>query len=332
MIKEFKSRVEEYIQKIQLTDNHKDLDCMKVDTIGKNGIVTNILKSLTNHDYKDNNKKENIGYVNEIKQTLIKMIAEKKKEIDNVILDMKIKSEYIDVTLPVTDDQAGTRHILSSTIDNISKYFNFRGFNVVDGPEIDSEFYNFDALNIKKTHPARQSCDTFYIHDDWLLRTQTSTMQIREISKKQLPIKMVSLGRVFRCDNVDATHSPVFTQMECLVAGNEPICIGNLKKEMIDFLSFIFDDKDLDVRFRSSYFPFVEPGVEVDCFYNGSWLEIGGAGIVHPNVFSNCGIDGKVYGFAFGLGIERIVMIKNNITDIRLLYDTDVRILRGLSL
>lgn len=332
MISKIQSSIEEYIKEIKTANNHNELNSIKINTLGKNGIIKNLLKDVLDREYDDDVKKNAFDYINKVKQQITQMILKKKTEIDDFIQNSKINLEYIDVTLPVKNNNIGTRHILSSMIEKIRKYFIFRGFDVVDGPEIDREFYNFDALNIKKTHPARQSCDTFYIHDDWLLRTQTSTMQIRELSKKTLPVKMVSIGRVFRCDSVDSTHSPIFTQMECLVAGRDPICIGNLRHELINFLSFIFDNKNIDIRFRTSYFPFVEPGMEVDCLYNGSWLEIGGAGIVHPNVFSNCGIDGKVYGFAFGLGIERIVMIKNNINDIRFLYDTDVRILRGLSL
>lgn len=328
MIKEITNKLNDCLESINKSNTMQELDKIKTVMLGKTGFITCLFKEVSAKEC----NKDLLQAINCAKQSITKALLDKQKNIEDNMLQTKLQSEYIDATLPSYDNAVGTRHILSWTIESICEYYASRGFEVIDGPEIDTEYYNFDALNIKKTHPARQSSDTFYINDDWLLRTQTSTMQIKRLSSGILPVNMISVGRVFRSDAIDATHLPAFTQMECLVADREPVTIGNLKRELIDFLSFVFETDDLDIRFRTSYFPFVEPGVEVDFKFNGRWIEICGAGIVHPNVFKNCGIDGQVYGFAFGVGIERIVMIKHGITDIRYLCDTDTRVLDRLSI
>ncbi|MDR1488478.1 MAG: phenylalanine--tRNA ligase subunit alpha [Holosporales bacterium] len=342
---EIENNLEFWINLIADTKTLEELDKFKTSILGKNGTITSAFK-LISTSFSIEQKKEYGEKINNTKTALEKAIMERKNFLERKFIEEKLINDKLDITLPVANSNIGGGHIISKTIRKIKKYYNSRGFNVCDGPEIDTEFYNFDALNIPKHHPSRQSHDTFYINglENTLLRTQTSTSQIRAMQEKRIPIRMISIGKTYRSDSLDATHSPMFYQLECLVVDRSPITIGNLKSELQKFLAFIFDIKDMDniaMRFRPSYFPFTEPGIEIDCRYSkkggnimlnkdgDKWLEIAGAGIVHPNVYRNSGLGGEtLYGFAYSFGIERLVMLKHGIQDIRSLYDTDIRWLK----
>jgi phenylalanyl-tRNA synthetase alpha chain len=256
--------------------------------------------------------------------------------LDAAALEAKLAAERLDVTQPPRPELAGAIHPLSRTAEEIAAIFSAMGFAIKDGPDIESDWNNFSALNIPSHHPARAMMDTFYLTGGEVLRTHTSPVQIRTMLNEQPPIRIIVPGRTFRSDH-DATHSPMFHQCEGLVIG-EGITLGHLKGCLVDFLSAFFDVPNLPVRLRSSYFPFTEPSMEVDIGWNKKtgeigggtdWLEIGGSGMVHPNVLANCGIDPRQYqGFAFGVGLERITMLKHGIADLRLFYESDVRWLR----
>ena len=250
----------------------------------------------------------------------------------------KMWSERVDVTLPGKKFQIGRIHPLSKVMEEINNIFIGMGFSIVEGPEIETDHYNFEALNIPKNHPARDTQDTFYIDDELLLRTQTSPVQIRVMEKQSPPIRIISPGRVFRSDSVDSTHSPVFHQIEGLVV-DKNITMADLKGTLKLFVDKLYG-KDSQVKFRPHHFPFTEPSAEMDvmCFScqgkgcslckQEGWIEILGCGMVHPKVLRNCGIDPEVYsGFAFGMGLERIVMRRYNIDDLRLFFENDVRFL-----
>ncbi len=331
-----------FINAIKKLNNISEIDLEKSKFLGKSGILTKEFKKLSVLD--GENKISEGKRLNAIKNQVEDAINNQIKIAKQLALNKKLKEENVDITLPV-NKEFGSLHILSYEIRRIKEEYKAHGFLILDGPEVETEFFNFDALNIPKYHPARQSQDTFYIKDfqDTLLRTQTSCVQIRAMQKNALPLSMISIGKVYRNDQLDATHSPMFHQIEGLVVDNKPINIGNLKDALSKFVAFVFDVDSVSLRFRPSFFPFTEPSMEVDCCYsreNGnikinkdgnSWLELGGAGMVHPNVFKYCGIDTEPYGFAFGFGLERLVMLKYGINDIRSLYDTDMRILKHYS-
>ena len=250
----------------------------------------------------------------------------------------KLESEVIDITLPGKKNVIGKRHPLELTIERIKDIFISMGFSVEEGPEVELDYYNFEALNIPKNHPARSEQDTFYINDNVVLRTQTSGVQIRVMEKQKPPIKMISPGKVYRADSVDATHSPIFHQMEGLVVA-KGVTFADLKGTLELFVKKMFGDK-VQTKFRPHHFPFTEPSAEMDatCFVCGGkgcnvckgsgWIEMLGCGMVHPNVLRNCGIDPEEYsGFAFGFGIDRMVMLSYGLDDIRLLYESDMRFL-----
>lgn len=319
----------------------KDLENIKSDILGKSGLLTSAFKYMANlsHDEKKSfGEKLNIS-----KMKIEEAIKIQRKKLEDFLISEKLKNETVDITLPVCFSKVGSRHIISRSISDFRRYYQSRGFLVLDGPEVEDEYHNFDALNIPKHHPARQSHDTFYMDGGFegrLLRTHTSCVQIRTMVERGVPVRMISMGRVYRSDDLDATHSPMFHQIEGLVVDRNPINIGHLKSELKKLVSFFFETDDVSIRFRPSFFPFTEPGMEVDCKYmkkdgkliitseGDRWLELGGAGMVHPNVFEMCGIKSEVYGFAFGFGIERLIMLKHGIQDIRNLYDTDIRILK----
>ena len=329
----------DFIKTIQSLNTIAEIDTEKSKFLGKNGILTKEFKKLSVL-----NTEEKVMFgkkLNTIKNQVEEVINNQIKLVKKLELDKKLKEENVDITLPI-NKEFGSLHILSNEIRRIKNEYKAKGFLILDGPEVETEFFNFDALNIPKYHPARQSQDTFYIEDfdETLLRTQTSCVQIRAMQEKQLPLRMISIGKTYRNDQLDATHSPMFHQIEGLVVDNNPINIGNLKDELSKFVAFVFEVDSVLLRFRPSFFPFTEPSMEVDCCYskeNGNikinkngdkWLELGGAGMVHPNVFRACGITTEPYGFAFGFGLERLVMLKYGINDIRSLYDTDIRLLR----
>ena len=324
----------------------KSLDEIRINSLGKKGSITSHLKNL--RDY-DNASKIQIGsLVNKIKTNINDLIENKILSFKKDILDQRIKNDKIDVTLTSQDRDLGTLHPLSRTIDELSAIFADMGFSIVDGPDIETDYYNFTALNIPQEHPARQEHDTFYLKPDEegkrkVLRTHTSPVQIRTMEKLKLnefdEIRYIIPGRTYRSDH-DATHSPMFHQCEGLVLGKN-INMGHLKGCLIEFCRSYFNENDLPVRFRPSYFPFTEPSAEVDIGCrkekDGSlsigegedWLEILGSGMVHPRVLQGVGIDPNIYqGFAFGMGLERLTMLKYGIPDLRPFYDSDLRWLK----
>jgi len=315
-----------------------ELNDIRVKFLGKKGEITALLRSMSALAQEE---RPRIGkIVNEARAELEQLLAEKTEELSSRALTAKIAAEQIDVTLPGRMAQVGHLHPLTITLNRIKKIFLQMGFTIEEGPEIESDYYNFEALNLPKDHPARDMQDSFYITDDILLRSQTSPVQARTMQKSEpnAPIRMIAPGRVYRRDSYDATHSPMFTQVEGLVI-DKGISFADLKGTLELCLHQLFD-KDAKVRFRPSFFPFTEPSTEVDiscaaCHGAGcrvckgtGWLEILGAGMVHPNVLRMSGYDPEqVSGFAFGMGVERIAMIAYGVDDLRLFYDNDVRFL-----
>lgn len=321
---------------IENAADSSELDALRVQALGKKGELTAVLKQMGGLSAEE---RPVIGQLaNEVRNALEEKLAVRAKELEEEALTKRLESETIDVTMPGTVRKVGHRHPMTKVLNEIRNIFIGMGFSVATGPEIEYDYYNFEALNIPKDHPARDTQDTFYIDDTVLLRTQTSPMQIRVMEKSQPPIRIIAPGRVYRSDEVDATHSPMFHQMEGLVV-DKGITMCDLKGTLDVFAKALYGE-DTVTRFRPHHFPFTEPSAEMDvqchvCHGKGcrlckgeGWIEILGAGMVHPKVLQNCGIDPEVYsGFAFGLGVERIVMRKYNITDMRLLFENDVRFL-----
>lgn len=316
-----------------------ELNEIRVKYLGKKGEITGLLRGLGALSAEDRPRVGQI--VNKAREELEQLIAEKKAALDAAELARKLADEKIDVTLPGRKLPTGNLHPLTLTLNRIKNIFMDMGFSVEEGPEIERDYFNFEALNLPKDHPARDMQDSFYITEEILMRTQTSPVQARTMQAHEpnSPIRMIAPGRVYRRDDYDATHSPMFTQVEGLVI-DEGISFADLKGTLEVFLHKIFSD-DVGVRFRPSFFPFTEPSAEVDiscvmCHGKGcrvckgtGWLEILGAGMVHPHVLEMSGYDPKkVSGFAFGLGVERIAMLSYGIDDLRLFYDNDVRFLK----
>jgi phenylalanyl-tRNA synthetase alpha chain len=277
--------------------------------------------------------------VNDTRAEIEAMLEVTKKKMEGAIREAKMKEEVIDVTLPAKKNLVGHRHPNTIALEEVERIFIGMGYEVVEGPEVENDYYNFEALNIPKNHPTRDEQDTFYISEDIVLRTQTSPVQVREMEKGKLPIRMLAPGRVFRSDEVDATHSPSFHQIEGLVI-DKNITFADLKGTLAEFAKELFGE-ETKVKFRPHHFPFTEPSAEVDvsCFKCGGkgcrfckgsgWIEILGCGMVHPRVLEMSGIDPKEYsGFAFGVGLERIALLKYEIDDMRLLYENDIRFLK----
>lgn len=332
------NELREFLERVKKTNTDHSLDAESAKFLGKSGILTEAFKKLSKLSPEE--KKEMGVQLNKLKTMAEEAIKEQRELIHENLLTQRLANEKVDISLPVKN-KTGNLHILTHEIRRIKDEYQSHGYMILDGPEIETEFFNFDALNIPKYHPARQSQDTFYIKnfDSTLLRTQTSCVQIRALQKYGLPLRMISIGKTYRNDKLDATHSPMFHQIECLVVDRHPINVGHLKQALHQIVSFVFETDNVLLRFRPSFFPFTEPSMEVDCCYKkikgkielvkdgNSWLELGGSGMVHPNVFKNCGIEEKVYGFAYGFGLERLVMLKYGITDIRSFFDPDPRIL-----
>lgn len=327
---------EKALEVLKNVDSIEEINELKVKFLGKKGELTQILRSMSKLSKEE---RPVIGKMaNEIKENLEQKFTEKSLQLKESIKQKSFEKERIDVTIP-TNVILGHKHPLTIVLDEIRDIFVGLGYKVVEGPEIELDYYNFEALNTPKDHPARDVQDTFYITEDILLRTQTSPVQIRVMEKQQPPLKIICPGRVFRSDAVDATHSPVFHQVEGLAIG-EKITMGDLKGTLVAFIKEMFGN-DRKARFRPHYFPFTEPSAEMDisciacqgkgcrvCSYTG-WLEILGCGLVHPNVLENVGYDTEKYGgFAFGMGVERIAMLKYGITDMRLFYENDLRFLQ----
>lgn len=325
-----------WISKINTCDSLGSLNDLKVELLGKAGLITSQLKSLGSLDPEE--RKLRGAELNAWRDELGLSFSARIEFLEGEILNQKLANEGQDVSLPPRQNPLGSIHLISQTLNQIHGYFKSKGFFVAEGPEVEDEFHNFDALNIPAHHPARQSHDTFYLkdHPGQLLRTHTSTVQIRTLKHHKPPLRFMATGRVYRSDDLDATHTPMFHQVEGLVI--EPgIHFGHLKATIIDFCRWFFGVDDLPVRFRPSFFPFTEPSAEVDigCTRKdgkliigngGDWLELLGCGMVHPNVLKACDIDSSIHrGFAFGMGIERLIMVKYGIADIRQLYEGDLR-------
>ena len=317
-------------------DDSKVLEDLRVRFLGKKGELTNILKQMGSLSAEE---RPVIGQLaNQIRTEIENEIKEADAYVKAHALEKQLAAETLDVTLPGTPCPTGKEHPLSLVLNEVEDIFTGMGFSIAQGPEVETDYYNFEALNLPKDHPARDTQDTFYITDNILLRTQTSSVQIHVMEHQKPPIRVISPGRVYRSDAVDATHSPVFHQIEGLVV-DKGITMADLKGTLEIFIKRLYGE-DSVVRFRPHHFPFTEPSAEMDiqcfnCHGEGcpvckgeGWIEILGCGMVHPKVLSGCNIDPEEYsGFAFGIGLERIVMRRYNINDLRLLYENDLRFL-----
>ena len=320
------------------SSEHLDrLNEIKVSFLGKKGELTSVLKAMKDVAPEDRPKVGQL--VNEARKAIEEKLDEKRDIFERTILEEKLKSETIDVTLPGKKLAMGHSHPNTITLEEVEDIFVGMGYEVVEGPEVEYDYYNFEALNIPDNHPAKDEQDTFYITKDILLRSQTSSVQVHEMEKGKLPIRMIAPGRVFRSDEVDATHSPTFHQIEGLVI-DKNITFADLKGTLQEFAKRLFGE-DTKVKFRPHHFQFTEPSAEMDvtCFKCGGkgcrfckgsgWVEILGCGMVHPHVLEMSGIDPEEYtGFAFGVGLERITLFKYEIDDMRLLYENDTRFLK----
>ncbi|GAB5412808.1 MAG: phenylalanine--tRNA ligase subunit alpha [Congregibacter sp.] len=320
---------------IQSATDAPALDAVRVDYLGKKGRLTALLKGLSALSPEE--RPAAGAQINVVKQELFTAIAERKTTLDEAAINAKLASEAIDVSLPGRSVAKGRIHPISRTIERIEEFFGAAGFSVADGPEVEDDYYNFEALNFPPHHPARAEHDTFFVDDKTVLRTHTSPVQVRVMENSEPPLRIICPGRVYRCDS-DLTHTPMFHQVEGLLI-DEHSSLADLKGLIEQFLQ-VFFEASLEVRFRPSYFPFVEPGAEVDiqcvhcrgdgcrvCSHTG-WLEVMGCGMVHPRVFEMSNIDPERYsGFAFGMGVERLTMLRYGVNDLRLFFDNDLRFL-----
>lgn len=324
------------LDEVSTADTKETLEAARVKYLGKKGELTAILRGMGQLSAEE---RPVVGQVaNEVRAKIEAAIEAAAERAEAHELENKLKKETIDVTMPGKKIFFGKKHPLTTVLDEVTDIFTGMGYSVAEGPEVELVHYNFDMLNAPKTHPSREPQDTFYIDDEIVLRTQTSPMQARIMEQTQPPIRIIAPGRVFRNDEVDATHSPMFHQIEGLVI-DKGITMGDLKGTLEVFAKELYGE-ETKVRFRPSYFPFTEPSAEMDiscfkcggkgcpmCKYEG-WIEVLGCGMVHPNVLRNCGIDPEVYsGFAFGVGLERITLFRYKIDDMRLLFENDVRFL-----
>ncbi|HIS68320.1 MAG TPA: phenylalanine--tRNA ligase subunit alpha [Candidatus Gallacutalibacter stercoravium] len=315
----------------------QDVEALRVRYLGKKGELTAILKQMGRLSPEE---RPVIGQLaNEIRAAIEASIDTRLQALQSEELMRRLEAEKLDVTMPGKRRTLGTKHPLTIVLDEIKEIFVGMGFDIAEGPEVEKDYYNFEALNMPKNHPARDTQDTFYINENVLLRTQTSPVQVRVMEQQRPPIRVIAPGRVYRSDEVDATHSPMFHQIEGLVV-DKGITFADLKGTLEIFVKRLYGEGS-QVRFRPHHFPFTEPSAELDvqCFNchgkgcrlckNEGWIEILGCGMVHPKVLSNCDIDPEVYsGFAFGMGLERVVMRRYNIDDLRLFYENDVRFLQ----
>lgn len=328
---------EETLSRIQGSEDLAKLNDVRVAVLGKKGELTALLKSMKELAPED---RPAFGQmVNEVRQEVENSLEDAKAKLEAKVLENKLKEEVIDVTLPAKKNKVGHRHPNTIALEEVENIFVGMGYEVVEGPEVEKDYYNFEALNIPANHPAKDEQDTFYINNEIVLRTQTSPVQVRMMETGKLPIRMLAPGRVFRADEVDATHSPSFHQIEGMVI-DKHITFADLKGTLSEFAKELFGEKT-KVKFRPHHFPFTEPSAEMDvtCFKCGGkgcrfckgegWIEILGCGMVHPKVLKMSGIDPEEYtGFAFGVGLERIALLKYEIDDMRLLYENDERFLK----
>ncbi len=329
--------MEEAKSRAEAASSLEEAEALRIKFLGKKGELTDVLKSMK--DMAPEERKSFGQAANEAKGIIEEMINERRAFFKDMQKKAELAAQTIDVTEPGKVTPLGTKHLISITIDEITRVFRSMGFSVSEGPEVETVFNNFDALNAGPNHPARDITDTFYITDDVLLRTQTSSVQVRTLQSQKPPIAIIAPGRCFRCDTPDATHSPMFHQVEGLVV-DEGITMADLKGVLDSFAKQMFGS-DTKTKFRPHHFPFTEPSAEMDvsCFKCGGrgcrickgsgWIEILGCGMVHPNVLKVGGIDTEKYtGFAFGMGVERIAMLKYEVDDIRLLYENDIRFIQ----
>ena len=327
----------ETTEKIQAADALEKLNDVRVNVLGKKGQLTAVLKGMKDVAPEDRPKVGQL--VNEVREKIEVLLEESKSTMEKALMEKKLAEEVIDVTLPAKKADVGHRHPNTIALEEVERIFIGMGYEVVEGPEVEYQDYNFTKLNIPEGHPARDEQDTFFIDDKICLRSQTSPVQARTMEKGKLPIRMIAPGRVFRSDEVDATHSPSFHQIEGLVIDRH-ITFADLKGTLEEFARELFGP-ETKTKFRPHHFPFTEPSAEVDvtCFKCGGkgcrfckgsgWIEILGCGMVHPHVLEMCGIDPNEYtGFAFGVGLERIALLKYEIDDMRLLYENDIRFLK----
>ncbi|MEL0083477.1 MAG: phenylalanine--tRNA ligase subunit alpha [Gammaproteobacteria bacterium] len=329
--------VTQAIEQVEAAEQTQDLDAVRVAYLGKKGQLTGLLKTLGSMEPQ---QRPIFGdAVNQAKQQVETAISTRRAYLKQQQLDTQLQSETIDVTLPGRGDHPGGLHPITRTLRRIETLFKQLGFEIHEGPELEDDYHNFEALNIPADHPARAMHDTFYCPDGLLLRTHTSPVQIRAMEQQGPPIRLIAPGRVYRRDS-DLTHTPMFHQVEGLMV-DQDISLANLKGLLSRFLQLFFEQEELKTRFRPSFFPFTEPSAEVDvacvgcggegcriCSHTG-WLEVLGSGMVHPNVLTNVGLDAEIYsGFAFGMGVERLAMLRYGIDDLRLFFDNDLRFLR----
>jgi len=338
-LQELEKLVADASKAIAESENLKVLEQLRVDYLGKKGVITAQLKQLGKLSAEERpaaGEKINIA-----KQAVHASLEQRRTLLKTLELGQKLSSETIDVTLPGRGQSSGSFHPVTQTIDRIVSLFASAGFEVAEGPEIEDDQHNFEALNIPANHPARAMHDTFYVDENTVLRTHTSPVQIRVMENNKPPLRVIAPGRVYRCDS-DLTHTPMFHQVEGFVVDKD-VSFAHLKGLLNQFLSAFFE-KELPLRFRPSYFPFTEPSAEVDiacvicegkgcrvCSHTG-WLEIMGCGMIHPNVFNATGIDNEEYtGLAFGLGVERMAMLRYGVNDLRLFFENDSRFLQQFS-
>ena len=336
MSQELEQLVTAATQAIHRASDLQTLDQERVRLLGKKGIITEQMKSLGQMDPEQ--RKQAGQQINNAKQAIQSALEARKNALQQAALDDKLQQEAVDVTLPGRGQSVGGLHPITRTMQRIEHLFMQLGFEIAEGPEIEDDFHNFEALNIPASHPARAMHDTFYFNDGRLLRTHTSPVQIRVMAERQPPLRIIAPGRVYRCDS-DLTHTPMFHQVEGLMV-DESVSFADLKGILDDFLKNFFEE-DLAVRFRPSYFPFTEPSAEADiqcvmcggkgcrvCSHTG-WIEVLGCGMVHPRVFEHVNIDAEKYtGFAFGMGVERLTMLRYGVNDLRLYFENDLRFLQ----
>ena len=312
-------------ESIQTSQDLKALDAVRVEFLGKKGELTQQLKSLGKLPVEE--KKAAGQKINEGKRQLQQQIEQRRQSLEAQALDERLQSEAIDVTLPGRGKNTGGLHPVTRTIVRINSLFSDLGFSITEGPEVENDYYNFEALNIPAHHPARAMHDTFYFDAGKLLRTHTSSVQVRYMERNAPPVRIIAPGRVYRCDS-DMTHTPMFHQVEGLLVDRD-IAFSDLMGHLEMFLQRFFDQDDVEIRFRPSYFPFTEPSTEVDIrIGGGKWLEVLGAGMVHPEVFRSVGIDHQEFsGYAFGMGVERLAMLRYGVEDLRMFFENDLRFL-----
>ena len=323
-------------QAIEQAQDLAALDQVRVEYLGKRGRLTDLLKGLGKLSAEE--RPAAGAKINEVKEQLQSQINRHRTDLENADLEARLASEALDVTLPGRGEDSGGLHLITHTMERIESFFSRVGYSVEEGPEIEDDYHNFEALNIPSHHPARAMHDTFYVTGNTVLRTHTSPVQIRTMKTQEPPIRIICPGRVYRCDS-DLTHTPMFHQVEGLVVDRD-VSMADLRGTIDQFLKAFFE-ADLPVRFRPSYFPFTEPSAEVDIqctncrgagcriCKNTGWLEVMGCGMVHPNVFGHCGIDAEKYsGFAFGMGVERLAMLRYGVNDLRLFFDNEIQFLK----